>query len=173
MIPLNILLAFQKNNNLLLYYHNLSNQPASQSASPPALTMSILSVGYLYAPIVPTILSCIIVTLVGSLIQMCIKNPRPTVHILNPMESFEFSRQRVLKIYYQTAHESLQTWFRQHPDRAVALHAESGPLTILPASMADEIRRDKRLNLNKIFDVVGTRSFLYIELPMSVNWANF
>lgn len=73
---------------------------------------------------------------------------------LNPKGFLEFTDARVKKEFLQKGNALIRTWFSCNPDKPADITADSGPMTILPASLANEIRNDKRFDFAKlIFNV--------------------
>jgi hypothetical protein len=80
------------------------------------------------------------------LLQFFLRISRQNDPALNSRKSFELTSTRTKHEFYSNAHRLLREWFTTYPDRTVVLNADVGPVTVLPPSMANEIRNDDRLS---------------------------
>ncbi|KAK2598575.1 hypothetical protein N8I77_011976 [Diaporthe amygdali] len=72
--------------------------------------------------------------------------PKSNAPLLNPRETFEFSGQRAKGVFYQDCRALLRNWFDSHPSEPAQLITDYGHVTVLPPSMANEIRNDPKLS---------------------------
>ncbi|KAJ0122177.1 Dihydromonacolin L monooxygenase LovA 6 [Diaporthe amygdali] len=72
--------------------------------------------------------------------------PKSNAPLLNPREAFEFSDQRAKGVFYQDCRALLRNWFDSHPSEPAQLITDYGHVTVLPPSMANEIRNDLKLS---------------------------
>ncbi|GKZ76438.1 hypothetical protein AnigIFM56816_006702 [Aspergillus niger] len=68
---------------------------------------------------------------------------------LNPKKPFELTFTRVKQEFFSNARRLLWDWFKTHSNTPVLLHTDTGKVTILPPSMANEIRNDDRLSFSR------------------------
>lgn len=80
----------------------------------------------------------------------------PKVPILNPKGPFEFTDTRPKKDYVAGARGMLRGWFTAHPDKAVRMITDFGPITILPPHLTNEIRNKEQLSFAKWTNRVRT-----------------
>lgn len=71
------------------------------------------------------------------------------VAVVNPRKRFELTDSRVRREFIKDARGLLDGWFRDNPGRPVNINADIGVVTVLPPSMADEIRNDTRLSFTE------------------------
>ncbi|KAB8227102.1 cytochrome P450 [Aspergillus alliaceus] len=71
------------------------------------------------------------------------------VPVLNAKGFFEFSDERVKKVFLGNARQMLHNWFEENPDKPVSVYTDTGTVIVLPGSMANEIRNDKRFHLRQ------------------------
>jgi hypothetical protein len=69
--------------------------------------------------------------------------------VLNAKRFYEFSDERVKKSFLGNARQMLHDWFEENPDKPVSVHTDTGMVIVLPGSMANEIRNDKRFHLRQ------------------------
>lgn len=75
--------------------------------------------------------------------------PRSDVPLANPKKGPEFSRQRAKKDFVSHANRLVGDWFKTNPNKPMRLIADLEEITVLPPSLAQEIRNDKRLSFNQ------------------------
>ncbi|KAH8663815.1 cytochrome P450 [Ilyonectria robusta] len=75
--------------------------------------------------------------------------PRSDVPLANPKKRPEFSRQRAKKDFVSHANRLVGDWFKTNPNKPMRLIADVEEITVLPPSLAQEIRNDKRLSFNQ------------------------
>lgn len=92
--------------------------------------------------------------------------PKSNAPLLNPRETFEFSDQRAKGVFYQDCRALLRNWFDSHPSEPAQLITDYGHVTVLPPSMANEIRNDPKLSFADFSADVGI-------LSMSHRWCAF
>ncbi|OJJ68822.1 hypothetical protein ASPBRDRAFT_198415 [Aspergillus brasiliensis CBS 101740] len=68
---------------------------------------------------------------------------------LNPKKPFEVTSTRVKQEFFSSAKKLLGDWFTTHSNTPVPLHTDVGRMTVLPPSMANEIRNDDRLSFSR------------------------
>ncbi|OJI79583.1 hypothetical protein ASPTUDRAFT_78935 [Aspergillus tubingensis CBS 134.48] len=68
---------------------------------------------------------------------------------LNPKRTFELTSTRVKQEFYFNAQRLLRDWFTTHPNTPVPLHTDVGTMTMLPPSMANEIRNNEHLSFSR------------------------
>ncbi|KAH6974529.1 cytochrome P450 [Ilyonectria sp. MPI-CAGE-AT-0026] len=90
----------------------------------------------------------IAVTLV-LIIHCASQAPRSNVPLTNPKKGLEFSRQRAKKDFVSHANRLVGDWFKTNPNKPMRLIADVEEVTVLPPSLAQEIRNDKRLSFNQ------------------------
>lgn len=69
--------------------------------------------------------------------------------VLNAKGFFESYNGRAKMAFIGNARQMLHDWFEENPNRPVSLYTDTGLVMVLPGSMADEVRNDKRLHLRK------------------------
>lgn len=90
----------------------------------------------------------IAVTLV-LIIHCASQAPRSNVALANPKKGLGFSRQRAKKTFVSHANRLVGDWFKTNPNQPMRLIADVEEITVLPPSLAQEIRNDKRLSFNQ------------------------
>ncbi|PYH66909.1 cytochrome P450 [Aspergillus vadensis CBS 113365] len=68
---------------------------------------------------------------------------------LNPKRPFELTSTRVKQEFFFNAQRLLRDWFATHPNTPVPLHTDVGKMTMLPPSMANEIRNNENLSFSR------------------------
>ncbi|RAH58518.1 cytochrome P450 monooxygenase [Aspergillus piperis CBS 112811] len=68
---------------------------------------------------------------------------------LNPKKHFELTSTRVKWEFFFNAQRLLRDWFTTHPSTPVPLHTDVGEMTMLPPSMANEIRNKEHLSFSQ------------------------
>ena len=82
---------------------------------------------------------------------------------LNPKKPFELTSTRVKQEFFSNARRLLWDWFTTHSNTPVLLHTDTGKVTILPPSMANEIRNDDRLSFSRwTFEVCSDFHVFYV-----------
>lgn len=94
------------------------------------------------------VIASVVVVLATLYFRAVSSDPRLT--LLNPKGTFDWSGTRSKTKYTQDARAMMLGWFDKNPDKPVSMNTDMGPMTILPASMANEIRNDPRLNFRKL-----------------------
>lgn len=74
---------------------------------------------------------------------------RSNVPILNGRKGLELTNQRPKKEYVSQATKLVGDWFKSNPNKPVRLIADVEEITVLPPSLAQEIRSDKRLSFSQ------------------------
>ncbi|KAK7698103.1 hypothetical protein SLS64_012878 [Diaporthe eres] len=72
--------------------------------------------------------------------------PKSDAPVLNPRQPFELTGQRAKGVFYQQCRSLLRNWFESHPSEPAQLITDYGHVTVLPPSMANEIRSDPKLS---------------------------
>lgn len=72
--------------------------------------------------------------------------PKSKAPFLNPRRPFELTVQRAKGIYHRDCRLLLRDWFDSHPNEPAQLITDYGNVTVLPPSMANEIRNDPKLS---------------------------
>lgn len=72
--------------------------------------------------------------------------PKSNAPVLPPRKPLELTDERAKGVYYQQCRSLLRKWFESHPDDPAQLITDYGHVTILPPSMANEIRSDPNLS---------------------------
>lgn len=115
----------------------MSLQASIQAALAEIETASITTKPISY--IVATFVFVVLVYSLGS-------NPKSDAPLLNPRHPFELTDQRAKRVYYQQCRSLLRNWFESHPSEPAQLNTDCGHMTVLPPSMANEIRNDPKLS---------------------------
>ncbi|KAI8659979.1 hypothetical protein NCS56_01216200 [Fusarium sp. Ph1] len=74
---------------------------------------------------------------------------RSNVPILNGRKGLELTNQRLKKEYVSQATKLVGDWFKSNPNKPVRLISDVEEITVLPPSLAQEIRSDKRLSFSQ------------------------
>jgi hypothetical protein len=69
--------------------------------------------------------------------------------ILNGRKGLELTNQRPKKEYVSQATKLVGNWFKSNPNKPVRLISDVEEITVLPPSLAQEIRSDKRLSFSQ------------------------
>ncbi|SMQ54553.1 unnamed protein product [Zymoseptoria tritici ST99CH_3D7] len=72
--------------------------------------------------------------------------------LLNAKGFFELSDRRIKIAFLGNARPMLSDWFGKHQNSPVSIYSDTGVLMVLPGSMANEIRNDKRFHLRQQFE---------------------
>lgn len=72
--------------------------------------------------------------------------PKSDAPVLNPRKPLELTDERAKGVFYQHCRSLLRNWFESHPDEPAQLITDYGHVTVLPPSMANEIRSDPNLS---------------------------
>jgi hypothetical protein len=113
------------------------------------------------------LLFCIIQCSVALLFAVSIfmrRSNAPRVSTLNAKHFWEPFGRRVLLQYLSNARGMLHQWFLSNPSSPVLVHSEIGAVLVLPGSMADEIKNDKRFHLRQQVERVRLKMSLRTEL---------
>nr|AEB26537.1 trichothecene C-8 hydroxylase cytochrome P450 monooxygenase [Fusarium sporotrichioides] len=98
--------------------------------------------------------------ILGRAVQWFLR-PKPNAPLLNPRRFFEFSDSRAVSEILYSTRQVLEDWFSKYPTKPMRIIADLGQITILPPSMADEIKNDPRLSFIK----ASTESAFHITIP--------
>lgn len=93
--------------------------------------------------------SYVIASFLAVLLVCYVRAGHSDIPVLNPKKPYELTSSRVKSEYMSRAGEMLHGWFKRHPNKPVMLNADVGRVIVLPPSMANEIRNDKRLSFSK------------------------
>lgn len=114
----------------------------SLRASIQAALADIETAGITTKPIPYLVATFVFVVLVYSLGS----KPKSDAPLLNPRQPFELTDQRAKGVFYQQCRSLLRNWFESHPSEPAQLITDYGHVTVLPPSMANEIRNDPKLS---------------------------
>lgn len=92
--------------------------------------------------------------------------PKSDAPLLNPRQPFELTDQRAKGVFYQQCRSLLRNWFESHPSEPAQLITDYGHVTVLPPSMANEIRNDPKLSFADFSADVSVAGILYSLLDM-------
>lgn len=106
-------------------------------------------------PIPYLIATFVFVALVYSLGQ----KPESKAPFLNPRRPFELTAGRAKGHYMRNCRSLLRSWFDSHPNEPAQLITDFGNMTVLPPSMANEIRNNPKLSFTD-FSVDVSLSFI-------------
>lgn len=95
----------------------------------------------------PIIIASVIAAVITIVFRVSTASKLPT---LNPKGAFEFSDRRVKVRFQRDASKLLRSWFAKNPSKPVVINGDMGPLTVLPPTMANEIRNDRRLGFVEV-----------------------
>jgi hypothetical protein len=98
---------------------------------------------------VPIIVASIIATLIALLLRGSALTNVPA-HFVNPKGFFELSQKRATDYYMANARKIMLDWFAKNPEKPYTVLTDTGFTTVLPPSMANEIRNDPRLDFSKV-----------------------
>lgn len=93
-------------------------------------------------PIPYLIATCLFVVFVYSLST----KPKSKAPFLNPRRAFELTAERAKGVYHRDCRSLLRNWFDSHPNDPAQLITDYGNMTVLPPSMANEIRNNPKLS---------------------------
>ncbi|TQV90431.1 hypothetical protein V2A60_010422 [Cordyceps javanica] len=95
--------------------------------------------------------SLVVASVVAAVVALLFRVATATKKLptLNPKGAFEISDSRVKANFKKEAVRLLRDWFAANPSKPVVLNADMGPLTVLPPTMANEIRNDPRLGFTE------------------------
>ena len=109
---------------------------------------------------VPIIVASIIATVIALLLRGSALTNVPA-HFVNPKGFFELSQKRARDYYMANARKIMLDWFAKNPEKPYTVLTDTGFTTVLPPSMANEIRNDPRLDFAKVaMDVSYNSLFL-------------
>ena len=72
-----------------------------------------------------------------------------TIPHLNPRKAFEFTDTPAKAHFVVNARPMLEAWFRENPGTAARVIGDAGEVTVLPASLVNEMRNDPRLSFSQ------------------------
>ncbi len=72
-----------------------------------------------------------------------------TIPHLNPRKAFEFTDTPAKAHFVVNARPMLEVWFRENPGTAARVIGDAGEVTVLPASLVNEMRNDPRLSFSQ------------------------
>jgi hypothetical protein len=102
------------------------------------------------------------------------QGPRSNIPLANPEKGLYFSRQRAKKEFVSQANTLVSEWFKTNPNKPMRLIGDVKEVTVLPPSLAQEIRNDKRLSFNQwTFKVLSSYLLHHcrsIGIPWSLAW---
>ena len=75
--------------------------------------------------------------------------PKPSAPLLNPRRFYELSDNGPVTRILNTTRKTIEDWFAKNPETPMRLICDLGEITVLPPSMADEIKKDSRLSFIK------------------------
>ncbi|OAA55755.1 trichothecene C-8 hydroxylase [Cordyceps fumosorosea ARSEF 2679] len=97
----------------------------------------------------PILLASVLAAVIAVLVRLSTATSPKNLHTLNPKGAFEISDRRVKAEFQRDATRLLRDWFKKNPDRPVVINGDMGAMTVLPPSMANEIRNDPRLGFTE------------------------
>ncbi|KAH8749751.1 cytochrome P450 [Diaporthe sp. PMI_573] len=74
--------------------------------------------------------------------------PKSKAPFLNPRRPFELTAERAKGIYIRKCRSLVRNWFNSHPNEPAQLITDYGNMTVLPPSMANEIRNNPKLSFS-------------------------
>lgn len=95
----------------------------------------------------PIILASLIATAIALYLRISTSSRLPRI---NAKGAFEISDTRTKAVWMKDGANLIRDWFAKNPDKPVLVVTDSGPMTVLPPSMAQEIRNDSRLGFTEI-----------------------
>ena len=131
----------------------MNSTPASRTAANYGMTMNHVvsrleeqwnAVPVLQSKPLPYLAAFLVVALVTFYWRVPSKVP-----LLNAKGFFELSDERAKTAFLRNARGMLRDWFEKNPNKPVSVYGDTGTVIVLPASMADEIRNDKRFHLRQ------------------------
>lgn len=115
-------------------------------------------------------IACLLTSFVALLLFQFAQRPQSNIPVLNPKATFEITFTRSRGAFIAGARDMIVRWFNGHRDRPARVVADIGMMTILPPSVANEIRNDSRFdfaetmkNVSRIPSVAGHASFTDIQ----------
>ncbi|KAJ2966599.1 hypothetical protein NQ176_g10072 [Zarea fungicola] len=96
---------------------------------------------------VPIILASLIAAAIALYWRISTSSKLPRI---NAKGAFEISDSRTKAVWMKDGANLIRDWFAKNPDKPVLIVTDSGPLTVLPPSMAQEIRNDSRLGFTEV-----------------------
>ncbi|KAH7174897.1 cytochrome P450 monooxygenase [Fusarium flagelliforme] len=87
--------------------------------------------------------------------------PKPSAPLLNPRRFYELSDNGPVTRILNTTRKTIEDWFAKNPETPMRLICDLGEITVLPPSMADEIKKDSRLSFIK----ASNDSAFHISIP--------
>lgn len=87
------------------------------------------------------------------------QGPRSNIPLANPKKGIYLSGQRAKKEFVSQANKLVCEWFKTNPNKPIRLIGDVKEVTVLPPSLAQEIRNDKRLSFNQWTFKVPSTSF--------------
>lgn len=100
---------------------------------------------------VPIIIASVIAAVIAIVFRV---STAATLTTLNPKGAFDFSSRKVKANFQKEGSQLLRDWFAKNPSKPVLIYGDMGPLTILPPTMANEIRNDPRLDFFQVVQEV-------------------
>lgn len=89
-----------------------------------------------------------VVLVVATLYLRAVSDAR--IKQLNPKKLSDVFGSQTKEVFNQNADKMLKEWFKKNPDKPTSLYTDMGPMTVLPASLANEIRNDPRLDFQSV-----------------------
>ena len=127
----------------------------------------IETAGITTKPIPYLLATFVFVVLVYSL-NSTVKSDAP---YLNPRQLFELTEERAKQVYYRECRSLLRNWFDSHPNEPAQVITDYGHMTVLPPSMANEIRSDPKLSFSEFSIDVGLPDIcIHRSAARYVNW---
>lgn len=80
---------------------------------------------------------------------------------LNAKRFYDLINYHGLMAFVFNTRHMLRDWFGKNPNKPVALYGDTGRVIVLPGSMANEIRNDKRFHLRQQVERVGNSFVLW------------
>ncbi|EEU40020.1 uncharacterized protein NECHADRAFT_32184 [Fusarium vanettenii 77-13-4] len=109
---------------------------------------SNIRLSYFVAPLIAITVACFFFT------------SKPNAPCLNPQGFFDIASGRAKKQFLFGLRSMLKTWFDANPHKPASVFSDIGPMTVLPPSMANEIRSDPRLSF-----VEFSAKFFHTSIP--------
>ncbi|RSM18116.1 hypothetical protein CDV31_003038 [Fusarium ambrosium] len=105
-------------------------------------------------------LSCFVAPLIVIIAACFLFTSKPNAPCLNPCGLFDIANGRAKKQFLFGLRSMLKTWFNANPHKPASVFSDIGPMTVLPPSMANEIRSDPRLSF-----VEFSAKFFHTSIP--------
>jgi hypothetical protein len=94
------------------------------------------------------------------------KRHKSLARFLSHRKAFDLTSSLDRADVFVNAHQTLQAWFRKHPNQPVRVMADDpGGTMVLPPHMADEIRNDPRLHHGRWLAEVRTPGHIILPDP--------